>query len=141
MKKIKYVLFFTFLMCNVSMAGVLPDVDYNPKWKELGHPEGNLTITWYIDVNVNNIEDPFGDRSCVEYNIMHLDRYRDGIIYVYQMNTKKLRGRFIKRFVVKDNEIVDDYIYVEDWHAEKSNTFFVLGRDTVLPIYRQKYGV
>lgn len=139
--KIICMLFLTFLMCKVSMAGVLPDVDYSPKWKELGHPESNLTITWYVDVNVNNIEDPFGDRSCVEYGIMCLDRYRDGMIYVYQMNTQRLRGRYIKRYLVKGNEIVDDYIHVEDWHDENTNDFFVFGRDTVLPIYRQKYRI
>ena len=140
MKKIMFYLVAAFItVCNIAYAGVLPEVDHTPSWYELGHPSGDKSITFYVDVNPNNVIDPFGNGDCVEYNLMYVDRNRDGLIYVYQMYTNSLMGRFVKRYVVEDNEIVDDWIYVEKWHEINSNSYVVVGRDSVIPIFNKKY--
>ncbi len=109
-----------FTMMPVCNAGVI-NIDRSFHWDYLGSNDG---YKFYADLNPVNISCSYG---ITEYNFMSINSRFDGIIYVYQVNIDQCKARFVYRYVVEDNDIVDDWTWVQPWEDISQNSFIMYG--------------
>lgn len=117
------VLFMFILSCTVS-AGVM-QIDNTSNWKLLGTTTDHKNA--YADVNPNNIKIRSDDNSIIEYQLMIIDQDYNGTGYVYQVDNKNFKDRFVYRVKIKNNEIVDYYTWVQEWEPVNTNSFVWIG--------------
>ena len=104
-------------VCN---SGVL-NIDRSFHWDYLGGNEGRK---YYADLNPVNIT---YSQGVIGYNFMSINNRFDGIIYAYQVDIEQRKASFIHRYVVKDNDIVDEWVWVQPWEDIHENSYIMDG--------------
>lgn len=109
-----------FTMMPVCNSGVI-NIDRSFHWDYLGNSDGRK---FYADLNPVNI---IYSHGIIEYNLMSINSRFDGMIYVYQVNIDQCKARFVHRYVVEDNDIVDDWTWVQPWEDIPQNCYIMYG--------------
>lgn len=121
MKKILTII--AVLMLNfscIAFAGVM-QVDTTSYWKFLGTNDDHYSF--YADVNPNNIKIRSNDNRIIEYQLIVINQDYNGTGYVYQVDHEYHKARFIYRVKIRNNEIVDNYTWIQDWQDVSTNSF------------------